>query len=131
MLVLDFDNFKEVVDRYGHLAGARPSPTSAADRRLIRPGDFAARFGGDEFVVVLPDTDADTAPSPPNRCAPRSRPASSVDGIDIDVSAVTASVGVAAFPDHASTADGLLSAADAAMYAVKRTGKNAVKKAGC
>jgi diguanylate cyclase (GGDEF)-like protein len=130
LLVLDFDNFKEVVDRYGHLAGAQTiAHIGRLIGHLIRPGDFAARFGGDEFVVVMPDADAAAALTAAESLRSAIESCQRVDGLDIDVSAVTASVGVATFPDHASTADGLLSAADAAMYAVKRSGKNGVRRA--
>ncbi len=131
LVVLDLDHLKAVVDTHGHLVGAR---TIATVGRLIgeqmRPGDVAARFGGDEFVAVLPSTD--TAPA----CAVAERIRTAVaacavpDGLAVDIAAVTASLGVATAPRHASDPDGLFRAADAAMYDVKRRQRNGVAVAG-
>ncbi|HXQ21621.1 MAG TPA: sensor domain-containing diguanylate cyclase [Candidatus Acidoferrales bacterium] len=127
LLMLDLDNFKTVVDSYGHLVGSRTiSYLGKIIGHLIRPGDVAARFGGDEFVVILPDTDAETALGIAETIRTAIEACSSLEGNGVDLSTITASVGVATFPDHARDADGLFKAADAAMYAVKRGGKNAV-----
>jgi len=130
LIVLDLDNLKALVDSRGHLVGSRTIGfVGRIIARLLRPGDVAARFGGDEFVVILPGTDAAAG----RRLAESVRAAiaaAGVEGPDVDVSAITASVGLATFPDHAADADGLFRAADAAMYAVKRSGKNAVGVAG-
>ncbi len=131
LLVLDLDNFKAVVDTYGHLVGSRTiSYLGRVIAHLIRPGDVAARFGGDEFVIILPDTDPDTAMGIAETIRTAIESCSMLEGNGIDISTVTASVGVASFPDHASTPDDLFRAADAAMYAIKRRGKNAVAVAG-
>lgn len=126
LLVLDLDNFKPVVDTFGHLAGSRTiAHIGKMIGALLRVGDVAARFGGDEFVIILPAAD----PAAAVRIAEKIRVAieacSVLEG-GIDVSGVTASIGVATFPDHASDAEGLFRAADAAMYTVKRGRKNAV-----
>jgi diguanylate cyclase (GGDEF)-like protein len=130
LLVLDLDNFKALVDLHGHLAGSR---TIGLVGRLIagviRPGDLAARFGGDEFVVILPGTDAASARALAEAIRQRVAEMRILDGTDVDLSAITASVGLATFPDHAEDATGLFRAADAAMYAVKRNGKNGVSVA--
>jgi diguanylate cyclase (GGDEF)-like protein len=127
LLVLDFDNFKQVVDRYGHLVGSQTiAHIGRMIGKLIRPGDFAARFGGDEFVVILPNHGVEAAVTFAEALRREIAACTRLDGRDIDLSAVTASIGVAVFPDHAADADGLLHAADAAMYAVKRRGKNGV-----
>jgi diguanylate cyclase (GGDEF)-like protein len=127
LLVLDLDNFKTVVDTHGHLVGSR---TIAAIGRIIgymiRPGDVAARFGGDEFVVLLPATDTDTATRIATGIREAIEAVSTLDGNGIDISKVTASVGVATYPEHAISGDALFRAADTAMYSVKRTSKNAI-----
>ena len=127
LLVLDLDNFKALVDREGHLVGSR---TIAHVGRLIaaclRPGDLAARFGGDEFVVILPATPAALAREVAEAIRQAIADARVLAPDGVDISAVTASVGLATHPDHARDAECLFRAADAAMYAVKRRGKNAV-----
>jgi diguanylate cyclase (GGDEF)-like protein len=130
LVLLDLDNFKAVVDRYGHLAGSRSiAQIGRAIGRLVRPGDVAARFGGDEFVIVLPDTDTAAA----HRLAEAIRKAieacEQLENEDVDLSRVTASVGVATFPAHAVDAESLFRQADAAMYSAKRSGKNRVSVA--
>lgn len=127
LLVLDFDNFKQVVDRYGHLVGGQTlAHMGKLMARLLRPGDVASRFGGDEFAVILPDSAVDDGVAMAEALRAAIEAAARLDGTDVDLSAVTASVGVAAFPQHASDANALLRAADQAMYEVKRSRKNGV-----
>jgi diguanylate cyclase (GGDEF)-like protein len=127
LLVLDLDSFKAVVDTYGHLVGSRTiGYLGKLLGHLVRPGDIAARFGGDEFVVILPDTDVATARAIAETVRTAIEACSALEGNGVDLSTVTASIGVATCPDHATTADDLFRAADNAMYAVKRSGKNAV-----
>jgi diguanylate cyclase (GGDEF)-like protein len=127
LLFLDLDGFKSVNDRYGHLAGSRALVEAAAViRRCARETDVTARFGGDEFALVLPETGSDGAVAVGHRV--RERVAAHAflkasDGLDIRL---TASVGVATLPDVAMTAEELIKAADTAMYRVKDQGKNGV-----
>jgi diguanylate cyclase (GGDEF)-like protein len=125
--MLDLDKLKAVVDGYGHLVGSR---TIATVGRLIseqmRPGDVAARFGGDEFVIVLPTTDTAAARDVAERIRVAVSTCAAPDGMAVDISEVTASLGIATAPRHAKDADGLFRAADAAMYAVKRSARNGV-----
>lgn len=119
-VVLDLDGFKMVNDRLGHSAGdgvLRAIATRGVG--AIRPSDTFARIGGDEFGVVLPDTDREGARTVVERIR------SAVDAtITVDASAgdvrVSGSVGLAVFPHDGSSAQELVAAADAAMYAAKR-----------
>lgn len=131
LLVLDFDNFKQVVDRYGHLIGSQTlAYLGRLMARLLRPGDFAARFGGDEFAIILPDSGVEAGVAMAESLCATVAAAERLADTDVDISGVTASVGVAAFPDHAAEPDALLRAADQAMYTVKRAQKNGVGRAG-
>jgi diguanylate cyclase (GGDEF)-like protein len=131
LVLLDLDRLKPVVDGHGHLVG---SQTIATVGRLIadvlRPSDVAARFGGDEFVILLPNTDTETARGIAERIRVAVEACPTPDGVDVDIRHVTASLGVATAPTHAPDADGLFRAADAAMYAVKRGQRNGVAVAG-
>ncbi|RPI49941.1 MAG: sensor domain-containing diguanylate cyclase [Acidobacteria bacterium] len=127
LLFLDLDGFKSVNDRHGHLCGSRALVEAAAViRGCARETDVPARFGGDEFALVLPDTGSEGAVSVAERVRERIAAHSFLkasDGLDIRL---TASVGVATLPDVAASAEELIKAADAAMYRVKDRGKNGV-----
>ena len=125
LLMLDLDGLKPINDRYGHYFGDRML-REVADvvRRGIRVIDSAARYGGDEFVVLLPETD------PGGALVVAEKMRRGIAGIRVlagaDVLSTTVSVGVVAFPDDGRTADALLNRADQAMYESKRTGKDRV-----
>ena len=129
LLFIDLDGFKSINDSHGHLAGSRALIEAGTVVRLsTRETDIVARFGGDEFALVLPDTGAKGAVAVAERI--RERIARhrflAAEGLDIHL---TASIGVATFPDMASTPDELVQAADAAMYRVKDCGKNGIQSA--
>lgn len=127
LLVLDFDHFKNVVDRYGHPIGSQV--LAFLGRRMatcLRPGDVAARFGGDEFAFILPESDLATGIAVANSIRDLVAATQVVDGSDVDIGCVTASIGVAVYPQHATDAVALLQAADQAMFAVKRAAKNGI-----
>jgi diguanylate cyclase (GGDEF)-like protein len=126
LLLLDLDNFKQINDQRGHPVGDQVlANVGAVLRSVLRARDFAGRNGGEEFAVLLPDTEIPAA----LEIAERIRAA--VAGISLpgsDVS-VTTSVGVVGFPDHATTLDRLEWLADAALYLAKRQGRNRVELA--
>ncbi|MEO8382192.1 MAG: GGDEF domain-containing protein [Acidobacteriota bacterium] len=126
IIFLDLDDLRMVNNFYGHLGGSR-TLQEVAKRILaaVRGIDKVVRFGGDEFCVILPQTDQEQAVAVANRIA-RSI-ASSPLRIDSHVEvSITASFGIATYPLHALTKDALIRKADAAMYRVKSTTKNAV-----
>jgi diguanylate cyclase (GGDEF)-like protein len=126
LLLLDLDHFKQVNDQRGHQVGDQVlANVGATLRNVLRVRDFAGRNGGEEFAVLLPDTSITEA----LEIAERVRAAVaeiSLPGSDVSV---TASIGVAVFPDHASTPDRLERLADAALYLAKRQGRNRVELA--
>ncbi len=127
LLVLDLDAFKAVVDGNGHLVGSRTiGQVGRHIGTVVRPGDVAARFGGDEFVVILPDTSTEDAIALAEELRKGIERMKVLEGTDVDISGVTASVGVATYPVHATSADGLFHVADSAMYRAKDVGKNTV-----
>ncbi len=126
LVVLDLDDFKLVNDRFGHLAGDAVLKAAAlAIQGCTRDIDQAARWGGEEFAVILPHTDVDGAARLAERLrqAIAERPVTTPDGRSIRV---TASLGVSALPADAVTQVELTAAADAAVYRAKRAGKNRV-----
>lgn len=126
LLFLDLDGFKTVNDRHGHLAGSKALVEAGAIiRSCARETDVVARFGGDEFSLILPDTGRDGAVSVAARIRERIRTARflAADGLTVRL---TASIGVATLPDVAGSAEELLQAADMAMYRVKAAGKDGI-----
>lgn len=129
VLVADVDHFKRFNDEFGHDFGDQVlCSVAAAINQSLREGDMAFRYGGEEFVALLHDATAEEA----LLCAERLRTAIS----DIQLSKrgqtiprITCSVGVAAYPQDAASADLLLRAADAALYAAKQAGRDRVRRA--
>ena len=126
IIFLDLDDLKMVNNFYGHLTGSR-TLQEVAKRILaaVRGIDKVIRFGGDEFCIVLPQTDQDQAMAVANRVrkSMTAQPFRLDENIEISI---TASFGIATYPTHAVTKEDLVRSADAAMYRVKSTTKNAV-----
>jgi len=127
--ILDIDHFKTTNDTHGHAAGdAVLRHVAQHGQAVLRCTDLFGRYGGDEFVAILPETDLDTAaviaerlrqcvgqPAPGQRALPRG------------VSGVTVSIGVAAVSAGGQDIDALIAQADAALYSAKRAGRNCTR----
>jgi diguanylate cyclase (GGDEF)-like protein len=122
VLMLDLDDFKLVNDTFGHLFGDRVLTwTAEIIRSTLRGSDIPARYGGDEFAIILPETDHDEAVRAAERIleAFRDRPFVGEQRGPVPISA---SIGVATYPDAGRTPTDLIAAADRALYTVKREG---------
>lgn len=125
LIMIDVDNFKEINDRYGHIAGDLVIKTIAqAMKKSIRDIDICSRYGGDEFVIVLPGA------GEPNAALIANRIKENVSRLDfqnegLDISGVTISAGIAVWKQD-MTAYKLTEYADMAMYWSKNSGRNKV-----
>jgi diguanylate cyclase (GGDEF)-like protein len=126
VVLLDLDHFKNFNDRFGHAAGDEVlAAVGAAMRATIRESDFAGRYGGEEFIVVLPNTNLEGGV---NVAELLRRAIGEVVIPSID-QAITVSIGVAVLPDHAADSTGLVRAADRALYLAKNNGRDRVETA--
>lgn len=127
LLMIDVDFLKHVNDVYGHPAGDQVLKSIAETlRRLVRRIDLAARCGGEEFAVLLPETAAERGRDVAERLR-QSIAALEHAGVG---EAITVSIGVAAYPEDAGSASELVHAADQALYASKNSGRNRVTRFG-
>ena len=129
LVMLDIDDFKAVNDTYGHQQGdVVLSKVASVMRDLSRDIDEAARYGGEEMAMILPQTDLEGAELAAERMR-QAIAALQIERIDGgDPLGVTASFGVASLPECAADKDALIAEADAALYRAKRGGKNAVRR---
>ena len=130
LLFLDLDHFKNVNDTHGHLVGSAVlREVGTLIREETRPVDAAFRYGGDEFAVMLVEADPASAVQTSQRLLTRFRAHrfQAASGLDLKV---TASVGIAACPDHAGSMLELIEAADRAMYLVKARGRDGLAVSG-
>jgi diguanylate cyclase (GGDEF)-like protein len=124
MLTIDLDHFKSINDRLGHPVGDQALATvAAAISSVLRASDFAGRNGGEEFAVLLPDTDLEGAKTVSEKIR------IAISGVDVPGAdpKLTASLGLAVYPEHATTAEQLERLSDAALYTAKRAGRNRVE----
>ena len=125
MLMIDSDSLKTVNDAYGHEAGNHLLKlTVQCIQSQLRDADFVARYGGDEFVVLLPETPCNGAVEVANRI--RHGVESTPLAMQGKKVRTTVSIGVASFPDHGDNLDDILKMSDEAMYMSKADGRNRV-----
>ena len=129
LLMIDLDHFKTFNDTYGHDAGdAVLRETGSALARGIRAEDFVCRFGGEEFVVILPTANLEAACARAERLRLKMRELAILhQGKSMGM--VTISIGVAVFPEHGVSPKELMTAADAALYEAKHRGRDQVSVA--
>jgi len=126
VILLDVDHFKKFNDTFGHDAGDFVlKMTGALLQHSVRKGEVASRYGGEEFLLVFPDTPMDSA----TRMAEEIRQKVESNRFqyeDLSLGTVTLSLGVACFPLHGQTEEDVIKAADNALYQAKRDGRNRV-----
>ena len=123
VIYVDLDGFKHVNDQFGHEAGDRLLTQVAANfKKIVRQTDSVARIGGDEFIVLITDIDRETTLI--TKIESLLREASGGLEFEGHRVAVSASIGVALYPEHGDNAETLLHHADQAMYQAKHDGKN-------
>ena len=126
VLFMDIDFFKRVNDAHGHLVGSRVLvEVGTVLRACVRDSDTVVRYGGDEFVVLLVETNADEAMIVAERMRRMVEAEAFVKEGGLEVR-LTISIGIAAFPEHATTKQNLLTLADQAMYRGKESTRNVV-----
>jgi diguanylate cyclase (GGDEF)-like protein len=124
-MLIDLDHFKQVNDNYGHHAGdlALKAATQVISKH-IRRSDIAFRYGGEEFLVILPDITLE------NACQRAGQLCNDINALEIpfeqEIIRINASIGVAIYPQHGKDSDEILMRVDKALYEAKKTGRNKV-----
>lgn len=125
LVFLDLDGFKAVNDKFGHLQGSQSLIDIAKIiNECARDTDIAGRWGGDEFMLILPTTDTEGAVIVSERIRDR------IESYRVHDLSMSASIGIASFPNHGHHKEELMQLADKAMYRVKESGKNGILVAG-
>jgi diguanylate cyclase (GGDEF)-like protein len=121
LCMIDIDNFKKINDKYGHGVGDNVLKTFAKEvKKILRKSDIIIRFGGEEFLVVLPNTNIDNAEILANKICTH------FNNLNKEVH-FTVSIGIAEYKNNNSI-DDLISEADKCLYLAKENGKNQVVK---
>jgi len=127
VLMLDVDHFKHFNDRYGHPAGDRVLQGIAEIlKKRLRVTDIPCRYGGEEFAVILPDTDPPAALRVAEEIRQRVKEEDFSQETGTDSTSLTISIGVACFPIHGQDPEAVLKAADTALYRAKDAGRDRV-----
>lgn len=125
LVMVDLDHFRQINELYGHPTGdATVRSTAQLFRSLLRETDVIARYGGDEFIIILPHTDPVSATELMAKVCAEVARLEILKDLKGAITTVTASMGVAGFPLHATDLSGLRAAADAALYRAKEEGRN-------
>jgi diguanylate cyclase (GGDEF)-like protein len=140
LVMLDLDHFRQINEKFSEKVGDRViTAASEIYRRFLRSTDVAARYGGDEFTFILPDTDTQTAHNlmegirraiEESDLLERAVPDSQVKSRRASLPKITTSQGLACYPEHGSEAKTLHEAADSALYRAKESGRNRIVVAG-
>jgi diguanylate cyclase (GGDEF)-like protein len=126
VVFVDIDNFKQVVDTHGHLAGSQVlEEIGSTISNCLDAADILIKYGGDEFIILLPDKNKSVARAQIDKILKEIRANKYLSSEPKPVR-VTASFGIAMYPEDASTKKDLLLKADNLMYSIKRTTKNSV-----
>jgi diguanylate cyclase (GGDEF)-like protein len=126
VIMLDLDYFKRINDSWGHEAGdAVLRDVGSVLRNGIRTGDIACRYGGEEFLAILPGVELNVTLQRAEQLLEKIR-SLRVQHLGVDMGSITASLGVAAYPEHGDDCDALLRAADSALYESKQAGRDRV-----
>jgi diguanylate cyclase (GGDEF)-like protein len=125
VMMIDTDHFKKYNDTFGHQVGdALLKKIGVIFMESLRNVDYPSRYGGDEFIVLLPEVEKEKAFEVAERI--RGLVAAKTLSRDTNRVAVTVSIGVAAFPEHGDTPEAIIASADGALYHAKRNGRNRV-----
>ncbi|MGQ9898025.1 MAG: diguanylate cyclase [Acidobacteriota bacterium] len=133
LLMMDIDYFKRVNDTYGHLVGSQVlREVAMVIRETLRDSDIAGRYGGEEYIALLPETDRSRAQEAAERIrqAIERTPFTASLSIPHQKLHLTISIGIASYPSDATQLNDLIQQADEAMYRAKRCGRNLVQTIG-
>jgi diguanylate cyclase (GGDEF)-like protein len=123
--MFDVDNFKNYNDNHGHLKGSEVlKQVGNIMRKCFRSSDVLAKYGGDEFVIILPDSDKVGAFLAADRLREVVEEEPFEGREQQPLGKITLSLGISSYPEHGSTLEDLLDRADKALYSAKKTGRN-------